>query len=209
MKQIILLGAEKMSTFELAEKAKREKKFDLALDYHQQIINDKGISVNLLQEVANIFYLKGVNDHAVAFNLAAAHLSLHVYQESYKQGDEAIKNALENFPKDLLEKFPEPIGALLTSERDTMRHLSHALMDQELIFEKAPAYRPFAEVYYAQLLDDGSEKDILKKLKITNQDVLAFDRKHYFNHGFQILLGEIKWDQLDNPNVYQLYINPS
>lgn len=204
---LFFYGADIMSTFELAVQAQRERKFDLAIDYYQQIINEKGISVNLLQSIAQAFYLKKQHDLAVSFNLAAVHLSLHTFLENYKQGDPAAVNALQSLPETIVNQFPHPIGALLIHEKNIIRHVSHALLDQEVILEKAPNLRPYAEIYYAQIIDDYTVNGVLQQYSLTEKAVLEFEVEHYLGHGYQLLLNQIKWDQLDNTDVMNLYIN--
>lgn len=196
-----------MNDYDLAGQAKREGKFDLAIEYYQKVMNQEGVSIKLLQAVANVFYLKEFNDEAVAFGLAAAHLSLHIDNERYKKKDPATVNALKQIPEEITNQFPKPIGALLLYHPDIVRNISHALLDQEIIFEKEPKIRPFAEIYYAQLLGDGSETETLQKYNLTGQDVLHFEEQEYIGYGYQVVIDEIKWTELERTDVAVLYVH--
>lgn len=57
-----------MNNFDLAIQAKREKNFDLALDYYEKELREEGLSVNLLQAIAKIYYLQKQNNLAVGFH---------------------------------------------------------------------------------------------------------------------------------------------
>lgn len=196
-----------MSSYELATEAKRAGNFDLALKYYQQIINETGLSANLLQALAETFYLKKQNDFAVAFNLAAAHLQLHIYEQNLQQGNSTVENAIKEVPEDIRKKFPKRVGVFLIYEKNIIRHISHALLDQELVFQKDPDLRRYAHIYRAQVLEDGSASELMEKYDVTSEDVANVDEERYHPHGFRVLMREIKWNQLDNPDVWSLYIN--
>lgn len=196
-----------MDYFDLAIQAKREKKFDLALEYYGKIGDEQGLSPNLLTSIAKVFYLKGFNSHAIAFNLASIHLGLHTDLVHYKRGDQAIAQALQQVPEKLANLFPHPIGALIAYDRNALRHLSHALVDHEGTFGQTPEFRPYADMYYALILGDGSHGQVFEHYQLSNDDLMQFEEQHYFRYAYQTLIDNIKWTEIENPNVWELYLN--
>lgn len=194
-----------MSDFDSAIKAKREKNFDLALEYYEKIFLSEGFSENLLRAIGKIYYLKGDHNHAIKCYLAATHLSLYSDYQQYQQGDVRIRQALQQIPETLVNQFPHPIGALLLFDENSPRHIAHALLDRENTYQEMPEFRPFAEIYYSYLLGDGSHVSTLQKYNLTQNDLLAFEKEHYMNIGFQFLINAIQWTEIENTNVLELY----
>mgnify|MGYP001214715715 CR=1 FL=1 len=196
-----------MNNFDLAIQAKRGKNFDLALDYYEKELREEGLSVNLLQAIAKIYYLQKQNNLAVGFHLAATHLALHMDHEQYKQGDPTLLAALQQVPKHIADQFPHPIGPVLLYDSNSPRHVAHALLDREETFQKAPEFRQYAEIYYSHILGDGSHEETLRKYDLTIEDQLDFDEDRYNSVGYRFLIDMIKWSEIENPNVFELYLS--
>lgn len=195
-----------MDYFDLAVQAKRQKKFDLALEYYEKEIGQEGLSVSVLQAIAKIYYLKKQHDFSIDFYLAATHLSLYLDNEHYKRGDIGIKQALQQIPASTANQFPHPIGTLLLFDSNSPRHIAHALLDREETYRKIPEFRPYAEIYYSHILGDGSHDATLRKFNLSSRDQINFDEERYIGIGFKFLIDSIKWSQIDNPNVMDLYL---
>lgn len=196
-----------MNYIELAVQAKREKKFNRALEYYEKAIGAEGLSVGILMGIGKVFYLKGQNDFAIRFFLAGTHLSLYLNNEHYKRGDIGIKQFLQQVPDHLARVFPHPIGAMILFDMNYTRHIAHALLDREEIFQRIPEIRPYAEIYYSHVLGDGSYQQKLQKFNVTSQDQIKFDENHYNNIGYQFIIDSIKWSQIENPDVLNLYFD--
>lgn len=190
----------------LAIEAKREKDFDLAHEYYSKKMQQDAVSVGLLRAIAKVYYLQGDNYHAVVFNLAGAHLALHEYNEGYKRGDPDVQQAMQQIPVEVVEKFPNLIGALLLLESNTLKHIAHAGVDHDDTYEHSPEFQKYAEAYYAQVLGDGSHVAKLQELNLTIEDQLTYDKERYESLGLNILMDRIEWTKLDDSNVLEIYL---
>lgn len=196
-----------MNYFELALEAKRNKDFSLALDYYQKELDTEGISVNLLNAIAKVYYLLHNNSAAVKFYLAATHLEMHQNNLQLLNGDKNIELALQQVPEEIASQVPHPVGATLFYNYNIARHISHALIDHEETYEKFPEFRKYAEVYYSAILGDGSHDEILQKHELTAQDQKTIDDQYYIDIGFQLLIDSIKWSEIENLDVVELYLS--
>lgn len=191
----------------LALEAKRKKDFKLAHKYYSAKMEQDGITSGLLRSISKVFYLEKQNYNALMFSLAATHLSLYQYYQEYKSGDLNVKQALEIIPNDVIGRFPHPIGALLMHEPNTLKHIAHAYADQEEIYKDRPAVRMYAEVYYAQVLGDGSFASKLAEFRLTPQEQMNYEENEYIPLGITIIINQIKWSEIDNPDVSALYLS--
>lgn len=196
-----------MDYLQLALEAKRNKDFSSAFEHYQQELDQKGLSVGLLDGIAEIYYLLHDNNAAVLFNLAARHLELYFNNEGFKQGDEGITAALEQIPEEVTNQFPHPIGATLYFSYENVKDLGHAILDHEGTYEQFPDFRTHAEIYYAYVLDDGSYEETLEKFNTTHDEQQLVNDQYYVDLGFQFLIDTIAWDEIENPDVFKLYLS--
>ncbi|MBP1916576.1 hypothetical protein J2Z23_003558 [Lederbergia galactosidilyticus] len=195
-----------MDYMSLAIEAKRKKDFELAHKYYGAKMEQDGITAGLLRSISKIFYLEKQNYTALMFALAATHLSLFQYLQEYKNGDLNVKQALEVIPNEIIEQFPHPIGALLMHEPNTLKHIAHSYADQEEVYKDRPAVRMYAEVYYVQVLGDGSHVSKLEEFRLTPEEHLNYEENEYIPLGITIIKDQIKWSEIDNPDVSMLYL---
>lgn len=194
-----------MDYFDSAVQAKRNKEFNLALKYYEMEQKQEGLSVALLMAVAKIYYLKNERETALRFNLAATHLAMHLDYNHLKRGDFALRNALEQIPQNIRRQLPHEIAGMLYFNPNYSKHLSHAVMDSEAVFRSAPQLRPYADIYYASILGDGSDGPTYDKYNLSPKDLMEIEENEYIPTGLDILFKELKWDQIQNPDVYALY----
>lgn len=189
----------------LAEEAIRERKFDDALEYYEKQLETNGLSVHLLRAVGKLCYLNGQSAASLQYYIAAIHLSLYINNEAYKKGDEKVIKLLEEIPEKHKNQFKERIGDILLYESHPQKHIGHSYFDQETFFEKQPELRKYADVYYAGLLDDGSASEKFAEHNITEADLTDREIKLYIPMGFSLIDKYVKWSEISNPDVYQLY----
>lgn len=202
----MIKGVARMTNISLAVEAKREGKLNKALEYYEKQLDETGVSAELFQSIAEIYYLNKQNTVSIMFYLAATHLSLHYDNQQYNSGDARIKNALDELPTEYRGQFPHPIGDMLIYESNLPKQIGHAYMDHETTFENEPEFKSYAEIYAAELLGDGSDEAKRKEYRVTKGDSLEMEAKRYMPIGFQVLVEHIEWSEIDNPNVIELYM---
>ena len=189
----------------LAEEAIRERRFDKALEYYEAQLEENGLSVHLLRAVGKLCYLNGQNAASLQYHIAAIHLALYINNEAYKNGDKKVIKLLEEVPENHKNQFPERIGDILLYESHPQKHIGHSYFDQQAFFEKQPELKKYADVYYAELLNDGSASEKFDEHNITKEDLTDREIKLYIPMGFSLIDKQIKWSEINNPDVYQLY----
>lgn len=170
------------------------------------MMKTEGISTGLLRGIAKTYYLQGEQYLSVVFHLAATHLALHDFLRAYDKGDIALQQAVQQVPEEVQKMFPHPVGALLLYDNETMKHIAHAGVDHEHTYEKSLHFKPYANSYFAQLLDDGSFHLTLKEHGITEAEFNTFEKERYEPIGLNMILDDLKWNELHNPNVFFLYV---
>lgn len=190
----------------LAREAKRTQDFSLAHEYYKKEMKSEGISTGLLRGIAKTYYLQNELYLSVVFHLAATHLALHDFLRAYDKGDVALHQAVRQVPEDIQKMFPHPVGALLLYDNETMKHIAHAGADHGETYEKSPHFQPYANSYYAKLLDDGSFMQKLKEHELTEAEFNTFEKERYEPIGLNMILDDLKWNELHNPNVFFLYV---
>lgn len=196
-----------MDYLSLAVEAKRHKEFDLALYYYEKILEKEGPTVEVLRSIGQVLYLKDEKERAVTYYLAEAHLYLSTIIEKYLQGDPVTKMRLKKLPSNIAKPFPHPIGALLLSDSYKPRNIAHAVFDVDVIFEQKPVFMKHAEIYQAQILEDGSHSTKLKEYNLTLEDQEDFETKELRNPGHLLLIEHLNWPQIRKTNVMNLYFN--
>ena len=190
----------------LAREAKREKDFTQAHTYYKQEMKSEGISTGLLRGIAKTYYLQGEHYLSVVFHLAATHLALHDFLRAFEKGDIALQQAVNQVPEEVQKMFPHPVGALLLYDNETMKHIGHAGIDHDKTYEKSPYFKMYANIYYAKLLDNGSLEHQLNEHGLTEEDLKTLEKTHYEPIGLNMILDDLKWNELHNPNVFFLYV---
>lgn len=194
-----------MDYVDLARQAKIQADYRQAHHYLQEKMKAGGITSELLQRISEVFYLQGENYFALTFRLAAVHLHLYYAKQRYQADDADVRIALAGIPSNLAEQFPDPIGALLLKEMETFVHLGHCYADQTSVYKEKRAFEDYASIYHAYLLEDDSLEEVLADVRLTQKEFEQIQEKEYIPLGMTVVLSQLQWDQLDNPDVPALY----
>lgn len=189
-----------MNYLDLATEAKRSKKFSLAIRYYQKELKESGPTIKVLQSAAKTYYLNNQKPLSVKFNLAAIHLYLHEEFEKFRQGDKKIRFCLDDIPANYANQYPHMIGDLLYYYTEQLKHLAHSYIDNDGMYRREPKLKQFAEIYYAKMIGDDSEE-------VTDKQLKEVENKQYLPVAYELVQKEIKWSEIDNPDVLELYIN--
>lgn len=194
-----------MEYFSMAVTAKRNREFDKALHYYDFDLRQNGIDVGVLMAVAKVYYLKNEYTIALKHNLAATHLAMHLNEKSLKRGDIVLKASLEQVPLELKQQLPHEVAGTLYLNVNYARHTAHAILDSAKVLQRLPQLKPYAEIYYASILGDGTEADVHRKYNVNENEVDKIEQIEYMPLGMNVLFNEIKWDQLSDIDVYKMY----
>lgn len=195
-----------MDYISLAIEAKKKKDFNLAIKYYQKQIVKKGVTIKVLQSAAKTYYLNKQKDLALQFYLASAHLYLHLEFKKFEKGDEYVRDLLDAVPKDKANQFPHMIGDLLYYTAALPKHVGHTYLDDKEVFKQEPDFKDYAEIYYAQILGDGSVQSKFESIRITPKEFEDIELNRYIPMGYQVLRNQIYWDKIDEVEVLRLYI---
>lgn len=195
-----------MDYISLAIEAKRKKDFGLAIKFYQRQLMENGVSSKVLKSVATAYYLNNQKTLALQFNLAAAHLCLRREFEKFKTGDDEVRKSLDALPNEKKNQFPHMIGDMLYYSASLPKHIGHAYLDYEKTYAKEPKFRGYAQVYFAQILDDGSAEAKLAAFNLNPDEFEKIEAERYIPVAYNILYQEIKWAEIESPSVLNLYI---
>ncbi len=63
------------------------------------------------------------------------------------------------------------------------------------------------EIYYAQILGDGSVQSKFESIRITPKEFEDIELNRYIPMGYQVLRNQIYWDKIKEVEVLKLYID--
>ena len=195
-----------MDYITLAIEAKRKKDFGLAIKYYQKQIMEKGVSSKVLQSAAKAYYLNNQKKLALQFNLAAAHLCLRKEFEKFKSGDKEVREKLDALPLDKRNQFPHMIGDYLYYSPSLPKHVGHAYLDYEKTYAKEPEFREYAQIYFAQILSDGSADRKFEVFNINPSEFEQIEEDCYVPVGYKVLHDQIEWTKIESSDVLNIYI---
>lgn len=199
--------AEDKNYLALALEAKRKKDFKTAQKNYDLLFQEEGLSVEILRSIGRLAYLEGKQMNAILYYLAASHLLLCEYIDKHENEDASVQQLLDRVPRAIVDQFPYTIGGLLATEPKLLIDLAHAAFDREDVYENHPELKPLSEIYYANILGDGSLMDTLKKEGLTVEQYNERNDELYYEAGIRYAAKFIKWDEIKNPNIFEIYLN--
>lgn len=145
---------------------------------------------------------------AVRSYLASTHLQLSPIEKAIQSNNLPMHLSFQydSFPKELLATLPKKSAFTIFIDVNTPRHVAHSLVDlSPVMLKENPGLSQFADIYHAHILGDGSHNRVLQRYGITANDQIETDEKIYIPYGRKFLIEELKWNQLSNQNVMDIY----
>ncbi|MGX9134617.1 tetratricopeptide repeat protein [Rummeliibacillus sp. JY-2-4R] len=178
--------------------------YDQSLNMFTAAIKEEPSNSNLFRGVGKVAYLMGEQKLAVSAYLSALHIEI-AKLEHFGLNDETQK-MYDQLPEVLTKDLPVKGAFIIYYDTNTLRHLAHAIADfDEDALSKEPELIAYKEIYTAHLKGDQDFEEILKIYNRTESDYTQQESTFYIQIGKELSLAWIKWDQLENLNVGQLY----
>ncbi len=198
----MMSNVEKM--VEHAIELRNSGQYDQALNMFTAAIKEEPTNSNLFRGVGQVAYLMGEEKLAVSAYLSALHIEI-AKLEHFGLNEETQK-MYDQLPEVLTKDLPVKGAFILYYDTNTLRHLAHAIADfDQNALSQEPELIAFKEIYTAHLKGDQDFEEILKIYNRTESDYTQQESTFYIQIGKELALAWIKWDQLENLNVGQLY----
>ncbi|USK48031.1 hypothetical protein LIT38_15775 [Bacillus sp. CMF12] len=158
-----------------------------------------------LGKTAHLLKLQGL---AVRSYLAAAHLQLAPIEKGINENNLPIhlRAQYDSFPKEILASLPSNSAFTIYIDPNTPRHIAHSVIDlTPSTVRDNPKLIPYAEIYHAHILGDGTHATVLNKYGLTQSDQINQDEQVYMPFGRNFMIQELQWDKLDRQDVANFY----
>ncbi|GEK30420.1 hypothetical protein KZO01_07290 [Kurthia zopfii] len=160
---------------------------------------------NYYRQYGQLSYLLGEHRYAFAAYLSALHIEV-AKVEHYGLTEES-KPLYDRLPSKIKKSLPVKGALMLYYDTNTLRHLAHAIADfDEEMMSKEPQLLAFKQLYEADL--KGDYKSLQSLMGVFNRsldDIREEEAEFYIYIGRELALEWIKWKQIDNLDVGQLY----
>ncbi|MUV37073.1 hypothetical protein JNUCC1_00879 [Lentibacillus sp. JNUCC-1] len=188
---------------------KREGDLEGALNCYLQAIDIDPTNMKLFISIGKTAHLLKQQNLAARCYLAATHLMLEPIERTIHQPDQLpsyLQMAYGQFTEEELRQLPRKSAFAILIDSNTPRHVAHSMVDLSPdIMEKRTDLMPFAEIYRASILGDGSHGNVLNRYGYTPDDQMTIDKEFYIPSGQKFLMADVQWDQLDRQNVTDIY----
>ncbi|WP_043931092.1 hypothetical protein [Bacillus sp. EB01] len=147
---------------------------------------------------------------AVKSYLAATHIQLSPIEKGIKENNLPLHLQIQydTFPKEMLNSLPRKSAFTIFIDPNTPRHIAHSLIDLTPdVLRQNPELKPYAEIYHAHILGNGTHDRVLQKYGLTSSKQVAQDENVYIPYGRKFVLEELQWNKLSNTNVLDIYFN--
>jgi len=170
-----------------------------------EAIQAEPFNSNYYRQYGQLSYLLGENQYAVAAYLSALHIEIAKI-EHYGLTEE-LKPLYDRLPNSVKQDLPVKGAMLFYYDTNTLRHLAHAIADfDEEMMSKEPQLLAFKQLYEADL--KGDYKTLQSLMDVYNRtldDIREEEATFYIKIGQELALEWIKWNEIDNLDVGQLY----
>jgi tetratricopeptide (TPR) repeat protein len=145
---------------------------------------------------------------AIRSYLAATHIQLSPIEKAINENNLPfhLKIQYDSFPKEVLKDMPKKSAFTIFIDGNTPRHVAHSVIDlTPEILGKNPELKPYAEIYHAHILGNGTHDRVLQNYGISPSTQMEVDENTYIPYGRKFVIEEIQWNKLSNMNVLELY----
>ncbi|MGL4771960.1 MAG: tetratricopeptide repeat protein [Clostridium sp.] len=155
--------------------------------------------------LGNVNYLLNKPKNAMRCYLASIHLQINKLKKMQTATFAGILDLKYNkLSKEEQEILPTKFGLIIFNDSTVPSHIAHATID--LRSEELDQLLKECSSLYRQSIQTGKDtKDLINTYNICHEDYIELEQTHYIALGREILIENLKWDSIDNPNVVQLY----
>lgn len=192
---------------------KRQGEFDAAIKAYEAAINIDPAYTMSYMSLGKVAYLAGKHDLAIRSYLAAMHLELATVEEQIANNalpEDLMIMKSSVFTTDQLGQLPARSAFIIFLDSNTPRHFAHAFIDLnpnllESVKKDVPEIDGFVELYYAQILGDGSHQEIINQGKVNVNEQMQVEESIYIKTGQDLFFNYIRWEYVGSKDVLSLY----